>query len=335
MPAIGVDFESMAGFGGAGARPSMPDIGAAFESVRNNLPDRMTFGKRLSEMLAGGIFGSILKNAAKASLFAAGFNAWTVAIAGGAIGGAIVGGGIEYIKQVWQNTRSELPPEADTARKRLLERMKPNDLRKLGKAVVRGALFGAIGGAVAEAVSEYFHPDVSTLHASAPDNVSADSTHSPIIDHHIEHTGAENYHVNTDPSHASPVIDHHPENAEAPTSHTENISNAHGSATGSPVSPETAVHGLGNIPPEYTLQQGDNPWSVMEKTLAKILGRRPTPGEILKATKSFVLANKISVPAWGINGSDFISDRALHVGGKLFFTSDVNSVIADILKAKT
>lgn len=92
----------------------------------------------------------------------------------GGAAGAIVGAGKEYVKQVRGNfknfaefeaerrrQRSETEPwdtakiqELDAQKKHFVERFKPTDTRAIGKAALRGAVFGAIGAGVASVVMD-------------------------------------------------------------------------------------------------------------------------------------------------------------------------------------
>ncbi|MDD5416268.1 MAG: hypothetical protein PHE48_04720 [Candidatus Daviesbacteria bacterium] len=87
------------------------------------------------------------------------------------------------------------------------------------------------------------------------------------------------------------------------------------------------LNSLGGFIP---LEAGSNPWEVSTKILKDVLGKAPSPKEIMELDKIICQQNGISVPSWGIKGS--IDHRALPVGFPIKIDDTIKNAILAMVK---
>lgn len=78
------------------------------------------------------------------------------------------------------------------------------------------------------------------------------------------------------------------------------------------------------------LEAGSNPWEVSAKILKDVLGKTPSPQQIMELDKIICQQNGISVPAWGIPGS--IDHRALPVGFPIKIDDTIKNAVLVMVK---
>ncbi|MBI4057929.1 hypothetical protein HY405_01255 [Candidatus Microgenomates bacterium] len=208
-------------------------------------------------------------------------------------------------------------------------RTQREDWGKVGLAVGRGTIGGAVAGAVGAGIVELFHeesreavgrfvqeravPFGKTLKEAIvsgelirprpeelPDTFIAGGKELPYLPSVAEDTQSSVIGV---------------EEAPAPTTRPE-VS----------LSPDLAV-----MPEVVDLTQGSNPWNETAKYLEDYLGRPPTNAEILQVDQAVARASNIAVPNWGIEGQYLHTE--LPVGFDLHFDDSVKQVIASLESA--
>lgn len=122
--------------------------------------DRRVLGVPIAEVVADMAVGFTAKQALRGAVMAgtaSTLGAFGAAVAAGAVVGGSAAGLKEWGRQVGENWRQPLPPEAvgrlDKIRERLKD-LKPNDWKRVGMATARGAVFGAAGGFIGAVVAD-------------------------------------------------------------------------------------------------------------------------------------------------------------------------------------
>ncbi len=64
-----------------------------------------------------------------------------------------------------------------------------------------------------------------------------------------------------------------------------------------------AETGIESLPESVLLEQGENPWKMIEREMERVLERPPTNSEIMEITKEVARSSDISVPEWDVEGS--------------------------------
>lgn len=105
-----------------------------------------------------------------------------------------------------------------------------------------------------------------------------------------------------------------------------------GETLSQPDIPTSLQEALDKLPPSIPLEAGSNPWNTTSDYLEQVLGRKPTPAEIMAVTKELCKSSNIAVPEWSISGE--FSHTKLPIGFMLNFDDNVRNAVLIIAAGK-
>lgn len=316
-----------------GKLPTREQLAQLSQAIKKRIERAKVFGQPLPDFLAGALTGAAAKQAARWGLMSGGFGGFPAAAAAGAAAGATSAGAREYLRQR-REIKTEETEEAKSIKAKLKNEwriLKSVDKARMGKAMARGAVWGAVGGVVGASVVDMLHGGEGIHEVQEKIGQAAKFFQ--------EKGGVAVQTVQEKAGPAAEIIKGKTTEAlntagkfikKPDATATLNVSPTEAVAQQVPqpqISPELAT-----APEVVHLPAGSNPWQEVAEKLRNDLHRVPTNAEILEADKIVSARSNIAVPSWGIQGENLHTQ--LPVGYALNFDEPYKNFIQEILDKK-